>query len=182
VEGNELAQQKLKPKLISCWRKCLISLIVHGHFISKPRKKTRISIGPWNRWQRKHQSPGVAFASAPRAPRVSLASTELGSEPTGAVPGCAGCQAQGPAAGGAGAQLHHHRRGRRFLPKLFMSFARLGAMRPAEPSRPFTLCFPACVTGSGIALPALLAVPSALVHLLGLSVSVNACPAKPRLR
>lgn len=57
VEANELAQQKLKPKLISCWSKCSMVSLSGGTLAANPGKK--ISIKNRNRWQREHQSPFV---------------------------------------------------------------------------------------------------------------------------
>lgn len=100
----------------------------------------------------------------------------------GALPCCSGCQAWGHAATGAGAAFDHHWQGSWFLPKLFMSFPRLAALCPTESSRPFTLCFPTCITDLGITLPALLAVSLALGASLGLFVLISNFPAKSLVR
>lgn len=168
VEGNELAQQKLKPKLISRCSKCSIASLSVGTSAANSEKNhpnKPSSVKPRNRWQRKRQSPFVVFPSILQASRACLASTERLSKPLGASPHCSGCQAWGPAAGGAGVWLHHHQGGR-FLPKLFMSFPRLAAVQPTESFRPFTLHFPTCITDLGITFPALLAVSLELLHHL----------------
>lgn len=70
VEGNELAQQKLKPKLISCWSKRSIVSLSMGTSAANPEKKknNQPALKNRNRWQRKHQSPFVVFPSSLWAP------------------------------------------------------------------------------------------------------------------
>lgn len=80
VEGNELAQQKLKPKLISCCSKCSIVSLSWAlqQWIQGGKSKT--SIKTWNRWQRKYESPFAVFPSTPQAPVLWPLSTKQAAE------------------------------------------------------------------------------------------------------
>lgn len=137
----------------------LNSLIVCGHFSSesggggeaKPMLKPEIDVRESTK------------ASIPQALLLWPMSTRPSSKAPVSVSGAAGL---GPGARVLEPGLCHLRqqRGRRLLPKLLMSFPRLAATRPAASSCPFTPCFPAYITGLGITLPALLAVPPALLQ------------------
>lgn len=81
VEGNELAQQKLKPKLISHCSKCsIVSLSVGNESSKSGEGESKTSIKTWNRWQGKHQSPFVVFPSIPQAPLSWPTSTKPSSK------------------------------------------------------------------------------------------------------
>lgn len=90
VEANELAQQKLKPKLISCWSKCSIVSLSVGTSAANPEKK----------WALKNAIDGreiikalFLFSSAPR--RLHACARQAQSS-------AANCREFCPAARGAG--------------------------------------------------------------------------------
>lgn len=180
-----MAQQTLKPKLISCCSKCsIVSLSVGTSAANPEEKKKKPQPAELKTGIDGSESIKALLLFSPASPRLRACAQQVQSliRSVGALPCCSGCQAWGHAATGAGAGFHHHWQGSWFLPKLFMSFPRLAALCPTESSRPFTLCFPTCITDLDITLPALLAVSLALGASLGLFVLISNFPAKSLLR